>query len=115
MTLTAPAQIRGMIFDPALKSARLDWMTDHRGMSQNALACALAISPAAVSKILSRSLPDPAIIDGLRQGFGCDDIAVMNGLPIRKVREAIRILRATGVLASIYTSARAEARGGAGV
>ena len=115
MTLTAPKHIRGRLESSALKSERLDWLTEHRDHSQAVLARALRISPSGVSQRLSRSLPDPAIIYGLRQGFGCDDIAVMNGLPIRKVREAIRILRATGVLASIYTSARAEARGGAGV
>lgn len=111
MTLMAPQHIRGRVTAPHHSAERRAWADNHREYGHAQIAAALGISRQAVSAMLI----DIEIIDDLKAGYGCDDIAVRQNIPAWKVREAISSLRRRGRIAEIYASARAEARGGASV
>ena len=51
-----------------------------------------------------------AVLYHLRDGLGADDIALLTDHPPADVRQEISILRATGILTTLYEGARAAWR-----
>lgn len=50
------------------------------------------------------------VISRLREGYGADDIAVLDGIDPERVRDEISLLRMSGCLKTLYEGARAKWR-----
>ena len=100
--LIAPEQIKGQLLIARLKRERRNWIKANLQAGRPAIAKALGISEAALSIIISKDLVNPVVLDGLRQGLGCEDIAVRNGILSRDVRADVQKLRDDDELAKIY-------------
>lgn len=132
MTLTAPKHIRGRMrcgTPVDLVSERLEWMTIQRksGATLADLSHAIGISISSVQRILTagRVRYRRPIKNGMSRFYACGVKVgaispAIEAMPVevqeRLLDDAARSGKtASAILADVYTSARAEARGGANV